>query len=202
MKDLATTLFKVSTDKSLPCCGGLLIAQPFLQESYFCHSVVSIIDYLATEGATGVVMNNRTGYTLDKLLDGIRPGSEVPVYCGGPLGQNRLYFIHNLGAGIVPHARLYSPGLYVGGDFEAIISYINAGYPAEGSVRFFIGYSSWSEGMLEREINEGSWVQAPLPQSYDTLLTLSGDAYWHRAVRSLGDTYRSWRLLPQDPEYN
>lgn len=202
MKDIATTLFKIATTKSAPRSGSLLVAEPFLSEAYFRHAVISVIDYSRDEGATGVVMNKATGYTLQDLLDGITAPEAVQVFCGGPLGQDRLYYLHTLGDRIIPGARLYAPGLYVGGDFDTMTAYVNSGYPVEGNVRFFIGYSSWTEGQLEQEIEEDSWAQAPLPTRPEELLTGEGDPYWHRAVRSLGDSYRPWQLLPADPRCN
>lgn len=202
MKDITTNLFKVKSPAHRPTCGGLLIAEPFMKESYFNHGVVSIIDYIPDEGATGVVMNNRTEYMLDELLDGIHTDADIPVFCGGPLGQDRLYFIHTLGPDIIPQARAYAPGLFVGGEFDAIIAYINAGYPTEGNVRFFVGYSNWVEGQLEREIEQESWAQAPMPVPPSELLRNAGDSYWHRRVASLGSAYRSWTLIPRNVTNN
>ncbi len=201
MKDITTTLFKVPSPKAELSCGGMLVSQPFMKEAYFNHGVVALIDYLPDEGATGVVMNNRTEFALSDLLEGIKTENIVPVFCGGPLGQDRIFFIHSLGE-IIPGARQFAPGLYVGGDFEAIKNYVNSGYPTEGFVRFFVGYSSWTAGQLEREIKEESWVLANTPQSPEAILTESGDRYWHRTVESLGETYRPWRLIPSFPEYN
>ncbi len=203
MKNLANSLFHiVSIDERAPRCGGLLVAEPFLKESYFNHGVVSIIDYAPEEGATGVVMNNRTEYMLSELLDGVSKEADQPVYCGGPLGLDRLYFIHTLGPEVIPDGRPYSNGLYVGGDFDAVLEYVNSGYPAEGNLRFFIGYSSWCPGQLEQEIREGTWAQAPSPRSPEELLNGNADPYWHRNVRSLGEAYRPWLLLPRYPSYN
>lgn len=198
MKDITTNLFRVRSTMSAPSCGTLLVAEPFLKDKFFNHGVVSVIDYMPAEGATGVVMNNRTEYKLDELLDGINPGTDIPVFCGGPIGQDRLFFIHTLGPDVVPQARQYAPGLYVGGDFDTIVAYVNAGYATEGNVRFFIGYSTWVQGQLEREIEEARWALAPSPQSNNTLLTTSGDSYWHRAVGTLGETFRSWTLIPRN----
>ncbi len=202
MKNLATKLFKVTAGVRIPCCGGLLVAEPFLAEPCFKHGVISIIDYVSGNGATGVVMNKRTGYKLSDLLDHVDKGLDAPVFCGGPLGQDRLYFIHTLGERIIPGARLYGRGLYVGGDFNSVIAYVNSGYPTDGNVRFFIGYSGWTGRQLEQEINESTWAQAPVPTAPEDLLILDGDAYWHRAVRSLGEDYRSWQLLPSNPGLN
>lgn len=197
MKDITTDLFKVSVTAHRPVCGGLLVAEPFMKEPYFNHGVVSLVDYVPEEGATGVVMNNRTEYMLDELLDGIDPSTSIPVFCGGPVGQDRLFFIHTLGSEIVKGARLYAPGLYVGGDFDAVIEYVNAGYDIEGALRFFVGYSNWVEGQLEREIKKDSWAQAPSPANPAELLTLAGDSYWHRTVGKLGSAYRAWTLIPR-----
>ena len=139
---------------------------------------------------------------LSELLDGVSKEADQPVYCGGPLGLDRLYFIHTLGPEVIPDGRPYSNGLYVGGDFDAVLEYVNSGYPAEGNLRFFIGYSSWCPGQLEQEIREGTWAQAPSPRSPEELLNGNADPYWHRNVRSLGEAYRPWLLLPRYPSYN
>ena len=128
-----------------------------MKECCFNHAVVSIIDYVSTEGATGVVMNNRTEYLLGELLDGVEAQEDIPVFCGRP--SDRTGFTSStLGPDIVPRARRYAPGLYVGGDFDSIIGYINQGYPAEGAVRFFVGYSTWCEGQLDRELGQDTWA--------------------------------------------
>ncbi len=202
MKDLATTLFRIDSPGTAPVAGGILIAEPFLRESYFSHGVVTIIDYVPEEGATGVVMNTASGYTLDELLDGVVVSERVPVYCGGPLGQDRLFFIHTLGDEILPGARRFGDGLYVGGDFSALRNYLADGYPTEGVLRFFVGYSCWGEGQLEEEIDNNTWVSVPAVTDTVALLSGGGDSYWHRAVRVLGESHRSWSLLPLDPQCN
>lgn len=202
MKDIITDFFKIKSRPHRPVCGGLLIAEPFMKEAYFNHGVVSLIDYVPAEGATGVVLNNATEYLLPELLDGVNKSVKVPVFCGGPVGQDRLFFIHTLGPEIIANARQYAPGLYIGGEFSDVIAYVNEGYRVEGNIRFFIGYSSWCEGQLEREISRESWVQYPAPADTSELLRYSGDTCWHRAVLALGSAYRSWTLLPRNIESN
>ncbi|MDE6134513.1 MAG: YqgE/AlgH family protein, partial [Muribaculaceae bacterium] len=191
MKDITTTLFKVPASDAKPTCGTMLVSEPFLAERFFNHGVVSIIDYVASEGATGVVMNNATDYLLRDLIDGISSEISVPVFCGGPVGQDRIFFIHTLGPDVIAGAREYAPGMYVGGDFDAMVDYINAGYPVEGFVRFFIGYCSWNEGQLEKEIAGDTWAVVPATVSPHEILSGSGDSYWHSSVRRLGPRYRS-----------
>lgn len=202
MKNFADTLFKVNVPQGAPACGALLVAEPFLGESFFNHGVVALIDYVPQEGATGVVMNNRTDFNLDEVYDKAPSDRKIPVYCGGPLGQDRLYFIHTLGDAVIGGAREFAPGIYIGGDFDAILNYVGSGYAVDGCVRFFVGYCSWESGQLERELDDGAWALASAPSDAGDLLFHSGDKYWHRVVRSLGDGYRSWLMLPRNPEFN
>ena len=201
MKDLDTSLFfRVFTSRTVHE-GDLLVAQPFLSESCFRHSVISLIDYSACEGATGIVINKRVNYHLDEVLDGVETDAAVTVYCGGPLCQDRLYFVHTLGDTVIPGARLYAPGMWVGGDFDSAVGYINAGYPVDGHIRFFVGYSGWGPGQLESELEEGSWAVVPAASSQG-LLSSSDDACWHAAVRHLGPDYRAWTLVPDNLNAN
>lgn len=197
MKDICSALFSVPASVSIKPAGGkLLISDPFLEENYFTHSVVSLIDYEAGGGAMGVVLNHKSPSILADVLDDPSIRVDVPVYCGGPLAQDRIFFLHTLGSEIIPGARAYMPGMYIGGDFDAVTDYINSGYSLEGTVRFFIGYSSWEDGQLESEIADGALAVGDAPDASE-LLRGNSDRFWHRAVRGLGEVYRSWRLVPR-----
>lgn len=208
MKDLTSRLFQVPTGTAtMPAAGQQLISAPFVHDDLFRHGVLTIIDYDSHDGATGVVMGSRTGYTLSDLLDGIDDEFDIPVYCGGPEGQDRLYFVHNLGNDIVPGARPCGGGLYVGGDFDTIMEYINDGYPTEGSIRFFVGYCTWEPGQLEQELRSGYWAPTTRtananPAATSHLFSTEADALWHAAVRTLGEDFRPWSLIPRNPVCN
>ena len=197
IKDICSTLFEITAEKFVrPAGGRLLVAEPFLDEEYFSHSVVSLIDYERGGGAMGVVLNRRTPTMLADVLEDDSIKCDVPVFCGGPLALDRVFFLHTLGSDISPGARPYAPGMYVGGDFDAITDYVNSGYGLDGVVRFFVGYSGWDEGQLEQEIAEGTWALAEAAPGVP-LLSGHGDTFWHRAVRGLGESYRPWRLVPR-----
>lgn len=198
MKNIDTSFFTISTENLPVTAGSLLIAEPFLTETWFERSVITVIDHSYDEGTSGVVLNAPIESTLDEVLDGVDPDTHIHVFCGGPLSQDRLFFVHTLGDAIIPDAREYSPGLWIGGDFNAAIGYINAGYPVEGFMRFFVGYSGWTGGQVEKEIEMDTWAVQPHAASMGNILTGYGDTYWHSAVRSLGSRYRSWQLLPHD----
>lgn len=201
MKTIQTAIFdsqKVDTSVSAGC---LLVAQPLLQESYFNHGVIALVDH-GIDGSLGTVMNNPAGGMLHEVIDGVSPDHVIPVYNGGPMGQDRLYFLHNLGSRMIPGSTEFAPGVYLGGDFDAIREYIEVGGQIEGRVRFFVGYSSWSTGQLEDELRQGVWAIADCPFFTDELFEKEEDKYWHRTVKTLGDRYKYWKYFPQNLRAN
>lgn len=200
MTDINKTLFNINVESGKPAPGNLLIAEPFLRDQYFTHSVICLIEYEENSTAMGIVMNHSTNYTLQELLKDIKIERPIKVYCGGPMSCDRLYFIHTLGD-IIPGCREISPGLYIGGNFDKMVEYINAGYPTDGCIRFFIGYSGWSPGQLDEELKSNTWVVSSPPDSIN-LLTGDDDSYWHSAVRRMGESLRGWLYHPVNPHAN
>ena len=190
-------LFNINLSTGVePGEGTLLVAEPFLRENYFNHAVIMMIEYEPGATAMGTVLNIESEYTLDRILDGVTTKNPVRVYCGGPVAGDRLYFMHTFGD-LIPETRPVAPGLYVGGDFDTVLSIINGDYDIEGHIRFFVGYSGWSPGQLEEEISKKVWA-VTLPGDPRALLSRSGDTLWHDEVRRLGPDYRGWRYHPKD----
>lgn len=196
-------LFRFETRNGEVRQGDLLVAEPFLDEAYFTRAVVALIDYDNAGGeATGVVLNNRAACSLADLLGQVSKDVDVPVYVGGPLGHDRLYFIHTLGADVISDARLFAPGIYIGGDFDSIVDYVNSGYTVDGAVRFFIGYSGWAKGQLDDELKNDVWAVSGMPQQPGVMLAGQGEELWRRAVGLLGNAYRPWLLVPRNVDSN
>lgn len=200
MINLDDTLFNINLGAGSPAIGSILVAEPFLKEQWFRHAVILMVDYDRGSSAMGVVMNRPSGQTLQNLIDGVTIQDEIPVWVGGPMSLDRLYFIHTLGK-LIPDSRPIGHGLYIGGDFEEMLSYVNGGLKLEGRIRFFIGYSGWSPGQLEQEITDHVWAVSD-PGTATDLLTGSDDRYWHRYVRALGPNYRNWLYHPINPTLN
>lgn len=202
MLDFASLLFNIDFPSRLPVAGSLLIAEPFLRESYFNHAVICLVEHDAGEGSMGVVLNRLTGHTLGELVEGVAEcAAGEPVYCGGPMSCDRLYYLHTLGPDIIPGAQPVGNGLWIGGDFEMMKQYVNAGYPIAGHVRFFIGYSGWDAGQLDGELRKHVWAVTDW-SSPAVLLEDSEDHFWHRHVRALGPDFRGWRYHPLNPRAN
>lgn len=203
MKRISTDIFNIVIEQRKPYSGALLVAEPFLSESYFKHSVVCLVDYNERDGGLGLVMNHLTHYRMPDILPQVvrtDATQAIPVFCGGPMSEDRLFYIHTLGPEIISNSSELTPGVYVGGSFEDALDYINSGYPTEGKIRFFVGYSGWGSGQLEEEIKANTWAVTEMPDK--GLLDGSKDGYWHKTVRGMGRKYRGWLYHPEDIHAN
>lgn len=193
-------LFNIDIPTRKPKVGSVLVAEPFLREDYFNHAAILLVDYTRGDSAMGLVLNKPTGYTLGQAVEGIDDEIDLPLYCGGPLSHDRLFYIHSLG-NTFDGAREIAPALYIGGDFDRVCSYVNMGLETEGKIRFFLGYSGWEQDQLESEIRNHVWAVDPTPSLTD-LFRPGGDSEWYRFVRALGPRYRNWLYHPVNPYLN
>lgn len=200
MSDFEKSLFRIDLPTPPPKPGVLLVAEPFLREEHFNHAVITLIEYNRDDTAMGLVLNKPTGYTLGEAVRGIHDEVTIPIFCGGPLSCDRLFYIHSLPRDI-PGGEPLGPDLYIGGDFDSLKRYVNMGLPTEGLIRFFVGYSGWDRNQLDEEIEAHVWAVAPRPANAE-ILREDADSFWHRTVRSMGAQYRNWLYHPLDPHLN
>ena len=96
-------IFKITHNDVLPIQGSILIAEPFLQDAYFQRSVVLLIEH-TEHGSVGFVLNKKTDLIVNSFFKEFAEFPEIPIYLGGPVSPNRLFFIHSLGDNIIPDA--------------------------------------------------------------------------------------------------
>lgn len=180
--------------------GDLLLANPFLKQPDFYRAAVLILEKDPQGGHLGLVLNRPTKLTMADLFDLPDTVLDVEVYAGGPVDGDRLFMIHTLGEKVEGSVKV-ADGLYVGGELTDIAAAVSSGAVVTGDMRFFIGYSGWAKGQLETEIEENFWA---VSRDYDPqlLLTGSGGDYWREEVRRLGEPYRSWLMIPENPSDN
>ena len=66
-------------------------------------------------------------------------------------------------------------------------------------VRFFIGYSGWSDKQLEDEINTHSWLVSNATTDF---VMNKNSRFWKNAVLRVGTDYKIWTNFPEDPNLN
>lgn len=192
-------IFKITHNDVLPAQGSILISEPFLQDAYFQRAVVLLIDH-TKDGSMGFVLNKKTELTVNSFFNDLEKLPEMPIYLGGPVSSNRLFFLHSLGDLIIPDSVKINEHLYFDGDFESLRRYMLNGHSIEGKVKFFLGYSGWTEGQLGNEITKNSWVVSRT--SNRNVLLAEGEEFWKHSLESLGSQYETWTKYPKEPCLN
>jgi len=178
--------------------GKLLLSEPsMLLDTIFGRSVIFLTEY-NDQGAVGFIINKPIEHNLSDLIPDIK--TALPVYKGGPVEQDSLFFIHNQ-PDLIPYATEVSEGIFWGGDFEIVKELLNNGSLTQKNIRFFLGYSGWKNGQLEEEMDENSWII--VQNTYKSnLLTKAQSDFWKEQLVTLGDKYAIWANAPENPELN
>lgn len=153
--DTNADIFKIETNHVVPSRGKVLISEPFLYDEMFGRSVILLVDH-STDGTMGLVLNKPLPLSLNDVLKEFKDISNIPIYKGGPLSTDTLFYLHTLKD--VEDSLQIGKGVYLNGDFDAIRRYILQGNDIDGKIRFFLGYSGWEHDQLCQEIEENTWL--------------------------------------------
>jgi len=134
--------------------GYFLASTLLLNDTYFEDTVLFIAEN-SEKGALGFVVNRMFPRKINELAE-FQHSIPFPLYEGGPVDQEHLYFIHQR-PDLITGGELITGNIYLGGDFKAAMEHINNGTITGKDIRIFIGYCGWNERELEEEIAEGSW---------------------------------------------
>ena len=180
-----------------PAPGILLIADPFLKDPNFIRSVVFLCEH-QEEGSFGFVLNRKFEQTLDELLEDM-DGFKLPVYYGGPVQMDTLHFLHQY-PDEIPGSLKVTDGIYWGGEMEKVVSLIRQGAIDTNKIRFYIGYSGWSDGQLKDELNEKTWLTVEATRKL--VFHKKENEIWKDSLRHLGGDYKIMVNFPIDPHLN
>lgn len=199
--DLELLLFnsQQGTDTA-PKRGDVLLAGPLMQGFPFHRSVILMLDSDAQKGHMGLILNHQLPLTIADAFPEWKTGSQFPVFAGGPVDLERLFLLHRLG-NIFSGSKEVIPGLYVGGNLQEVRDYCDSGADTEGMLRFCLGYSGWEVNQLESELLQHVWAVGS-PISPDKIFDGEGNEYWRREVKRLGESYRSWLVVPPKDQLN
>lgn len=180
-----------------PGPGILLIADPFLKDPNFLRTVVFLCEH-KQEGSFGFVLNRQYQNTLDELIPELE-AFKFPVFYGGPVQVDTIHFLHQY-PDMIPGGQEVFQGVYWGGDFDAVVKLILSREITPDKIRFFIGYSGWSEGQLEEEMKEKTWLT--VKASRNLVFHKNYEDIWKDSLRHLGGDYEIMVNFPIDPQLN
>ncbi|MEV6770675.1 YqgE/AlgH family protein [Nocardia sp. NPDC051030] len=140
--------------------GTLLVSATDLDEPTFRRTVIYIIEH-NEGGSHGVVLNRPSETAVHEVLPNWTDLVAVPraLYIGGPVGGNLVRCLATLkvGADVRPQV----DGLRRVDGRVALVdldSDPDRIAPLIEGLRIFVGYSGWTFGQLEGELDRGDWI--------------------------------------------
>jgi putative transcriptional regulator len=177
--------------------GRLLVSGPLLHDFFFGRSVIFMTEY-SNEGAMGFILNKKTDLFVSDLIEDF-PELNIPVFAGGPVQSDSLFFIHKH-ANIIENSITVIDDLAFGGNFEQIQDYLSQGIMRADTIKFFLGYSGWDYKQLDNELEKESWIISTLKSTNEVLL--ADDNLWKKNISKFGSRYKNWLNFPENPTDN
>lgn len=175
--------------------GNLLIAQPALFDYTFNRTVVLLADHNES-GSIGFILNKPTNQVLNSYVSELE--SDFPVYEGGPVNTDNLYYVHKR-PDLISESEHISENLYWSGNYDDIRQSINHGLICHNEIRFYLGYSGWGENQLQTEVDDNAWIIV------NEMVDVFGEwrnNLWKQQMRKLGGEHLIWLNTPADPNMN
>lgn len=181
--------------KILP--GKVLLAEPFMLDTNFKRSVVLMCEH-ENDGSLGFILNKSMNMRINELISDF-PNIDSIVHYGGPVQTDTIHYIHNVGH-LLEDSQEIMPGVYWGGDFEKLKALISNESITKENIRFFIGYSGWSESQLKEELKLGSWMIADMNLNY--LWQEGENKLWSKVMKHKGDVFSVIANVPEEITWN
>lgn len=179
-----------------PAAGKLLIAEPLLNDPNFSRTVILICEH-NDEGTIGFILNHATTVTLGDVLPEL-DNINLPLYQGGPVSLDTLHMLHRMEN--VFHGKEIAKGIFWGGTFDSLEGVATQNDFNANDIRLFVGYSGWSPGQLENELETGSWIVTEVTPTI--LFDTAPRDIWKAAIATLGREYNYLVNMPINPQLN
>ncbi len=172
--------------------GKILLAQPFMQGRPFSRSAILLTDYSREDGAVGFIMNKPLRMKVDRLIANF-PEFDGLAYYGGPVQNEIIHYVHTYGD-LLTESTPIGDGIFWGGRFEKLKALVGKGLIIPERIRFYVGYSGWSPGQLEGELEEGAWVVGRADKNL--VFNTPASKLWSQAMAHQGDVYSVIAQIP------
>jgi putative transcriptional regulator len=153
--------------------GNIIISTDLLNGTEF-EKVAIVITEHNEKGTIGYVFNQLFPRKFNELEE-FKHSIPVPLYAGGPVQTDMLYFMH-CRPDLIAEGGQVADNVYMGGDFKKAVQLLNSGELPVDDVRLYIGYCGWDVNELDDEIAEGSWQLTNA--SVDLVFSISNESTW------------------------
>lgn len=180
-----------------PSKGRILVSEPYLPDPNFERTIILLCEH-NEDGTFGFVLNKPSEVRIGDVIEGFED-FDVPVLIGGPVQQDTLHYLHRCRD--LPNAIHVVDDIYWGGEFENLKSLINTKQLQTIDVKFFLGYSGWSAGQLDGELDVDSWI---VSDRIDNTLIFETEPQdmWKKSLEIMGGRFSIYSKYPVDPRMN
>ena len=184
-------------NKLAPEKGRLLISEPYLPDPNFERTIILLCEN-NEDGSFGFVLNKPSLANVNEVMEDIK-NYESPAMVGGPVQQDTLHYIHRLAS--LEDAVEISPGIFWGGNFEKLLFLLETRQMPHKDIKFFLGYSGWTAGQLEEELEQDSWIVSD-HVSEELIFDTAPESMWKKTLTIMGGRFSVYSNYPKDPRLN
>ena len=177
--------------------GDVLLSEPFMWDNNFKRAAILLCEH-TQDGTLGFILNKPLNMRIDELI-GDFPDCEAEVYFGGPVQTDTIHYVHNVGDLLEDSTKVVD-GVYWGGSYSKLKFLIENGLIKPENIRFFVGYSGWSSGQLNEELETGSWIVTEMFANY--LFRLDAQQLWSKMMYDKGNTFTVIAQMPEGTDCN
>ena len=177
--------------------GRLLVATPPLVDPNFDRSVVLLLEH-GEDGALGIVLNRPSDTALVTVLPEWHEHATAPgvVFSGGPVAPEAVIALARGGR---DDTEGWMPVLGEVGTVDVGRDPADLGRRLD-ALRVFVGYSGWSPGQLEVELEQDAWFVVSAEP--DDPFSARPDQLWREVLRRQRGRVAMFANYPEDPETN
>lgn len=178
-------------DTRLNLTGQILIAMPAMEDPYFSKSVILVCNH-DHDGAMGMILNHPLQLNVGDLFEQldmechVLQQQERQVHFGGPVQVERGFVLHAPATEFNTTLDL-SEGLAMTSSKDILEAAARDEAPQDMFIA--LGYTGWSAGQLEEEIQANAWLTLPLAdtaQLHKLIFKLPNDDKLSWAMQQLG----------------
>jgi putative transcriptional regulator len=184
-------------NKVKPARGRILVSEPYLNDPNFERTIILLCEH-NEEGSFGFVLNKPSIAKVSEVMDN-EIKLDTTVFVGGPVQQDTLHYVHRCAD--LQDAVEIGEGIYWGGNFESMRLLLETNQINPKDLKFFLGYSGWSEGQLDEELTANSWIVSDRLND-ELVFETNAEVMWQKALKDMGGRFSVYSNYPLDPRLN